>query len=290
MPAATMLLCDNSTDARFRAWGSWISAQLAASGWVKTDDAGPIDWAMVTRPTTANEVRGYEIWRMNDALEAEAPVLLKIEYGSGANNGNQPCIWITVGGASNGTGSLVGVTSTRTAVRSYGTNGTDLQQCIASGGPGRFQCAMFFAGVSQHQYNAWWLSIERTKNASGRDTTEGVLIASATDYGTSCQQQYYQNGAGPTPRETSLGVLLPTFGAGSTGASVAIYPVFWSKGVFLNPGLGIMVAFLANVSAGTTLTFTVYGSPRTYFVLGPTVYSIQRGSVANPITLLLRYE
>lgn len=51
-----------------------------------------------------------------------------------------------------------------------------------------------------------------------------------------------------------------------------------------------MVAFLANVSAGTALTFTVYGSPRTYYVLGATVYGFQRGTVANAVTLLLRYE
>ena len=289
MPAATMLYCDNSTDARFRAWGSWISAQLAASGWIRTADTGQIDWATVTRPTAANEVKGYEIWQMTDALASEAPVLLKIEYGSGSNLA-YPSLWITVGGTSSGTGSLVGVTSTRTVVRSISGNTTELQQCVASGGPGRFQCAMFFAGVSQHQYMAWWLSIERTKNASGRDTTEGVLIASAGDSGTNCYQQFFQNGAGPTTREASLGVLVPTFGTGSSGTSVSIYPVFWSKGVFLNPGLGIMVAFLANVSAGTTLTFTVYGSPRTYFVLGPTISAIQRGTVANPITLLLRYE
>lgn len=278
----------NGSDASFRAWGSWVSAQLAAFGWVHTADTDQIDWETATKPTGANEVRGYEMWRMNDALQATAPVFLKLEYGS-SGGWDQPGVFVTVGQGSNGAGALVGLSSARSHVRSVAAGGTR-QDCVASGGPGRFQIAMFVAGVNQSSFYAWWLSVERTKNASGADTPEGVLIASATAGGTNAQQQFLQSGGGAAPLEASLGVLVPTVGTGSSGQAIAIYPVFWSKGVFLNPGLGIMVGFIANLTPGMAVTFSVYGSPHSFYVIGPTVTAIQRGSVANPITLLLRYE
>lgn len=44
---------DNSSAAGFRAWWSWISAQLAAFGWVQSADTGQINWTTVGNPTTA---------------------------------------------------------------------------------------------------------------------------------------------------------------------------------------------------------------------------------------------
>ncbi|MCB1713466.1 MAG: hypothetical protein KDH96_13660, partial [Candidatus Riesia sp.] len=68
----------SSTDALFRDWGSKLSAAIQAVGLVKTGDTGQINWSTVTVGTG---IRGYEIFRFNDSLQATTPVFIKIEYG-----------------------------------------------------------------------------------------------------------------------------------------------------------------------------------------------------------------
>jgi hypothetical protein len=70
-------------DSDFRSWGSGLSAQLAAIGLVKTSDTGQIDWTTVLKPTSSGQIRGFEIWRFNDALQATKPVFIRLDYGSG---------------------------------------------------------------------------------------------------------------------------------------------------------------------------------------------------------------
>lgn len=95
----------HTDDATFRAWGLQLSNALQACGLVKTADTGQVNWASVTRPGTGI-AGGYEIYRFNDALQATAPVFLKLEYGTAASSATNPTLWITVGVGSNGAGTI----------------------------------------------------------------------------------------------------------------------------------------------------------------------------------------
>lgn len=97
-----------ANDADFRAWGKNISDGLTAFGWVQTADTGQINWTTVAKPVGGAAVAGYEVWRMNDALQATKPVYLKIEYGT-SNGPNTGGLFTTIGTqGTNGAGNLVG--------------------------------------------------------------------------------------------------------------------------------------------------------------------------------------
>ena len=278
---------DNTTDANFRLWGGEVSTQLAALGLVQTADVGQINWATVTRPLAANTVQGYEMWRFNDSFQATAPVFIKLEYGSGGN-ANRPAIWYQVGDGSDGAGNLTGATSTRQQMRTT-ANTAVLKNMY-------YSCDTNRLGICLFQDNAATsytilLNIERTKDFTGGDTSDGVTInSSATSGGTAWRQQYFQLGVGPTTQETRWGVLAPSVGTGSAGANVGIYPVLLTKGTYCNPTLGVLAAFRADVTGGTTVAFTMYGATHTYYATGNSSTNMQAGTVANIVQALFRFE
>ncbi len=96
-----------TTDAKFRTWGSTISASLAASGLVKTADTGQVDWTTVLKPTVSQTYTAYEVWRFNDDLQATAPIFIRLEYGVG-NPTTDPNTRVQVGTGTDGAGNLTG--------------------------------------------------------------------------------------------------------------------------------------------------------------------------------------
>lgn len=104
----------HTASADFQAWGSALSAAMQSCGLSQTTDTGQINWSTVAIPTVILTSGGYEIYKFTDALQATAPIFIKIEYGSGETL-ITPMIWITVGTGTNGAGALTGVTTTRTS-------------------------------------------------------------------------------------------------------------------------------------------------------------------------------
>jgi len=96
-------------NASLRAWGKQVSDTLLECGLVKCADTGQINWT--TAVYTLQTIAGYEIWRFDDALQATAPIYIKIEYGVGAVN----CLrmYVNVGQGTDGAGNLTGLTSRR---------------------------------------------------------------------------------------------------------------------------------------------------------------------------------
>lgn len=128
----------HTTDAEFRTWGSELSTKLqafsATPGLTKTADTGQINWATVTRPA-ANTDAGYEVYYLNDSLNATAPIYFKIYYGTNTNTTN-PRIRIEIGTGSNGSGTLSGLGSgTVYIANSASTNATSLSSyaCVNTG-------------------------------------------------------------------------------------------------------------------------------------------------------------
>ena len=105
---------DQTSDAAFR---TWIQEIITAFGTTltltQTADTGQINTATVTRPAVANTSAGFVIFRFNDTLQATSPIFIKLEFGTGTTATTSPNMWITVGTATNGAGTLTGTTTTR---------------------------------------------------------------------------------------------------------------------------------------------------------------------------------
>src|SRR3954454_8298219 len=126
---------DFTSDAVFRSWGSGVSAQLAAIGLVRTADTGQIDWTTVAKPASG-VFGGYEIWRFDDALQATAPVFIKVEYG--ISNTTTLMLGLTVGTGTNGAGTLTGQVSSKSNVAPQTTSAAGvLLPSFCSGNSGR---------------------------------------------------------------------------------------------------------------------------------------------------------
>lgn len=284
--ATTTLINTVTTDAAFRTWGSAYAAKFASMGLVQTSDTGQINWTTVLAAVGANASQGYEIWRFADALQATAPIFLKIEYGSGAAAANGS-LWFTVGSGTNGAGTLTGVTSVRQQVTCTATAGAITHYW--SGDTNRLAVSVTGASAA----TSLGLYIERTVDTAGVVTAEGILIIyhSSSGWG----QVAWNQATGPcSVVETSLGAMGPTTAPfGQYGTQVAIYPIFHNKGVFFPPGLNCMVYEAPLIAAGSFIAFTVYGAMHTYVTLAtPHFGSCARSgfSTAANASLMARYE
>lgn len=301
---------NNSTDANFRAWGANLNSQMAAAGLVQTSDGvgtgAQINWTTVTRPLTGSTMQGYEIWRFDDAFQATSPVYLKLEYGSGSQN-TSPAIWITVGTGVfvtqntaflNGPQGGTGFVSNR--IGGFGIN------VLTAGSTSNTSIQSFFSGSTNRWCSAMWvrnggvssneplvISVERTKNSNGNDTGEGLMcgVLGSTVWN---QWAYDFKTGWKTPIATTIGCLMPGTEntSGVNGANTAVYPLFHDDGVgFFNPGMNMMFAYNADITAGTANTFTVYGSSHTYMPLGNTAVFlsglVRPGGIAQ---MMIRYE
>lgn len=177
---------DNSTDAAFRAWGSGLSAALAAIGLIQTADTGQINWTTVTHPTVTNTAQGYEIWRLNDSLQSTAPFYFKIEYGS-SGIANDPSIWVTTGFGSNGSGTIT-TPSVRQQVGTQ-TNSTTPVTSYVAGDSGGFAVMMFGGTATNTQ--PFFLMAERSKNSVGADTGTYLAVLMAGQIGTNIMPYFY---------------------------------------------------------------------------------------------------
>ncbi len=270
-----------TSDAEFRAWGSAYVAGLLACGLVKTADTGQIDWATVAKPAAGNASQGYEIWRFNDALQATAPVIIKIEFGSGAG-ATTPAIYITIGKATDGAGTLTGLTTTRKQLAPT-TSSAGAGSCRFSGATNRILCLFCYNVVNCEI--AWGL--ERTHDAAGADTAEGVLLWTNVLPST-CSTRYFSMSGGEGQVETTFGALMPSAGSGSTGSAVAVYPIFFTKGIFCNPLRDLLIGFTANFTVGVQISFTHYGATRLFMPVSTLVPNT--GRVSSGTLFLIRDE
>jgi hypothetical protein len=143
-------------------------------GMVQTADTGQINWLTVTVPTVINERKGYEIWRFNDALQATAPVFLKISYGSANAAASYPGIWITIGTGSDGAGNLTGIVLAETQTGPVASNASSWPM-YASGSTNRF--ALLCWPPSSPSYSILFsLSLERLHDVNGVDTGAGLMM------------------------------------------------------------------------------------------------------------------
>lgn len=253
---------DSSTDANFRAWGSPISAALAAVGLVQTPDTGQINWATVLKPAAANTVAGYEMWRFADALQATSPFFFKIEYGSSAAGAVTPGIWVTTGTGSNGTGAITNP-SARQAIHSTG-NSVGLTTCFFSGGTNRFSMVLWASIVAAPF--PLILSIERSHDTTGADTGEYLSFVSNYQNNQACWA-HLSTGAVITEAGNLPSTFTSLLGTLAVG-SVALLPITPVIGYARPPLRGAICGRFNDWTNGETDAITLYpGVTDTYIVI-----------------------
>ena len=180
--SAALLIRTAAPTRVFQAWTQFIEDLLVTTGrWVVTADTGQTLPSALVAPTSANQKRGYRIYRMSDALQATSPVFMRFDFGS-AGAVALPGIWFTIGTGSDGSGNITGIVfngganvSPNTGCNSGGSGGASLvTNSYGSAASNRVSWGMFVNGGSAIWI--WVFALERTKDSTGSDTGLGLLL------------------------------------------------------------------------------------------------------------------
>lgn len=244
---------DNSSAAAFRIWTKSISDTIVAGGWLMTSDTGQINFTTVTAPGVVNTSAGYNIFKMNDSLQATAPCYLKLEYGCGAST-TYPAIWVSVGTGTDGAGNLTGFLGVRAQVY-YQGNSISYFTSRYSIDTNRLTVALW----AQQAYG-FFFCVERMHDSTGADTNLGILYATANTAGAGYSGAVYTTGPN-TSYMSGWNVVLPTTVTSMAfGSTVYLTPVrtiglgetspFLGMSVYYNPDLTAFNPILTKIWDG----------------------------------------
>jgi len=248
-----------TTDALYREWATWVSAELTARGWAKTADTGQINTATVTKPASTYAEAGYEI--RTSPASAHTTIYLKVWYRSG-QAATQPTISLQVGTGSDGTGTLTGVVNSDKPSLTVGfAAGVTSPYSMTLGVHGDDDSLWFHYVDPINPLQSGWTGLERTTNSSGVSVDEGVLTVCMYYSQTTKTQTLLWGGVAT---EESVASTLRITQAAIGGNTQLVLPVFSQDGAGVMRQFRDMVFSFA--SGGMKFDATVKGSSRTYRV------------------------
>ena len=266
----------HDSDAEFRIWGLEFNAKLAAIGLIQTADTGQINWTTVVRPGTAATDAGFEIWAFPDALQATAPIYLKIAYGN-VNGLNSPRVRIQVGTGTNGAGTLTGVTTALNLIHQQ--NGNSFTSNNSSQSYFCFKDGQLALGWKIPEATpaittgiAGFFCLSRTVDSNGQPTATGVHVFWGA--GTSSSQTASQSLRFASPSQAfteqsatincMYGFLAQVQLNTSVGSDTQVALGFtWMPR--MQPLISPCGVLSTELTAGTTFNATLVGTtPRTY--------------------------
>lgn len=285
------LLPSNTTDANFRAWCSFIRDLLVTvGGWVQTADTGQMNFTTVTTPSVANTKQGYIIVRMADALQATSPVFLRIDFGSGGNALTQG-IWLTIGTGSDGAGNITTKRfdggSVTTPTITPGTNTTGTVNAYGSAAPNR----VHFGLNIRSSPCILFLSIERSKDTTGADTGDGLLLYYNTSTLVNVQRYVVMGAAGQPVAENGLQYVLSSNNPSVFGSDVGVAVPIPVKGCAQPPGYGVAMVRSSDFAIEGSFQVVVYTTTVTYQHLnGVTVFTALVAANDAATRVAMRYD
>lgn len=288
------LVAGNDTLAHFQAWAQFIEDTLITTGsWVVTGDTGQTLPSALPLPSVANTKYGYRIYRMNDALQATAPVFLRVDFGSGAS-ASTVGTWWTAGTGSNGSGTITGIVLNALNL-SAGSQQTTASNSYGSADVNRFTLAMF-VNTTSVVYNHV-IGLERSKDSNGNDTSDGLIVVcndpSSGGAGI-LRTSTYCILAGGTQPATEVGVAFiltsqnPTQSFAANNIGVGLISCF--KAIAVQPGMNFAIVNSSDVTAEGTFTMTIYGSSRTYQQVRSTVLKTNAAAADTNARTCIRYD
>lgn len=170
----------NADTALFRAWGSAVSTALGTI-LTRVTQTGEINWATVNAPTSGSTFQGFEVYRLNDSLQATAPLFFKFEYGSGGSS-STTAIRLTIGKSVDGSGVIGGVLQSAINVSSGVSPPTAASNCYISNGDG--SGFVFSLQPDNPSFVGGFCCVERSRNSSGQATSSAIMLSFQT-YGMS---------------------------------------------------------------------------------------------------------
>ena len=249
------LLCSNTNVANFNAWGSSVSAAIAAMGWTKTADTGQVSWGSVVVGSV------YEVWHPNDALQTgPSSFYMRVQYGTSGTNVN---ISFSLGTATNGAGTLTG--QVVGPFFSYGGNAdTAVYECDFCGDSGRL--GMFlWRNCTINPYAPTLVMVERLKNADGSDASSGVtLVVSSANNTNGFMQQTILFGLGNGPQTYGNTISPGSVSSGAFNGSVPVSPLFPGIGKYASPHTSLLVMGKADCVEGLQVNVELYSTTHTY--------------------------
>ena len=247
------------------AMATHLSTLLTNGGWVQTGDTGQTASASIPAQGGTNSSGGYQIWRMNDALQGTYPVFIKFEWGSGYTSA-YPAMWITIGTGSNGSGTITGIVLARLQINSYGTSGSSAT-IYMYGSAGTSRICLFQGPLGGGFGLA--LSIERSKDTSNADTSDGVIVQGLSAGLPLCGYAAF-SGINRTPQAAADVVITGSLTDESDGSgNITVFPVFpMAQYGSKNPGLNFRFYATANLPLNNAIPISIRGSNHTYLTLG----------------------
>ena len=263
----------------FQTWVQGLHAQFAAVGLVQTGDTGQINPATTTIPSIGTAA-GYEIWRFNDALQSTAPVFIKVEYGgNGAQGATGIGMFVTVGTATNGAGTLTGTVGVRRNLFYSGGSSTTPGMMLASYCCSDGSGLALVTNLSTANTNfAMAVIIDRARDGSGTAQGDGVYTWLGTSQASqSACQVLPATGTAPggyVPSGANTGLHVSPNALVSNGVAPSILgpnapllPVVFPCGkVFVAKMVHLMLASL--VASGVAISVSAMGGTHTVMPLG----------------------
>lgn len=283
--------CDNTAAMRlaFQA----VDTQIVGFGWVVTTDTGQLNLATVNY-SIGQTVYGYKVYKLADTLQATVPFFMRIDYGLTTYGTTPPQYTFTVGTATDGAGNITTQASQALVLAPIAGTAV-LQNCYFSGDTSRFHMCLF-DGPTQNE--ALFFSIERSKDATGADNGDGMMI-----YGRCNGANTYNDPIG------TFSQLVPAAATGLVYNALTSIPAAFNQaqntmangstlGVALpipfnlrpfNYGLGCLIYQGTDFGLYTVTGITVYSVSHSYIALNQSCSSPTLPS--NKLThLMMRYE
>jgi hypothetical protein len=263
----TMAHATNATDAQFRTWCQFFDNLLVTTGgWTHMADTGQANLTTIVRPASAGQFNGYKVYTMADALNATHPVVMRLDFGWGGTTAT-PALMVQIGTGSDGAGTITGSIAGPFTI----TNGTN-SSATNNYGSADTNRVQFLMGISNTNVAGIMFTLERTKDATGADTGDGLLLAWSNPTGPAAilvKTQAPLLVAGSQP-SAELGVTLALSNQASSafGSDVGVGVPLYFRGTVLRPGLGAVVVNSGDFAAQASFPLTLYGVAHTYQLSG----------------------
>lgn len=295
MAKTTSLIRVSNVDlAAVKAWITAADAMLVASGLTRTADTGQLDiGAIPAASQTMGISYGYTVYAFSDSLQGSAPIIIRIDWGTGYyNNPSHPGVKITVGSRTNGGGTHVGARSSTHVIFSYHNLATEAV-CRAYHGDGFV--AFHVPGPVGNTSNACgiFFAVERFRDAAGNARADGFVVVSSsyTSEGAPLYSAVNTTLGLVYPSRLSWPGLLPewnTWNIGGTTGVAWVYPITDRQD---NPITSVVVGLIGDFPTASSLsTLTVYGAQRQYVTLQNISPKMDQKSGSAVTTILMRWD
>ncbi len=265
----TMAFDNITSDAQFRTWVAILIAQIdAIPGWTRASDTGQINTSTAVRSN--NVLTNYAVWRTDDGL---SNIYVRLDFTNPGGGASYAGLGVEVGFSTNGAGTITGTQTTgRIGMLTNVSNETAVRNSIISGAAGRLSFAI---GLNATNLTSCHLfSIERSRDAAGVTTADGVLVFGGGGNGSFTPNGFanwlYLPTSGGVPTMESRGTAILTNSSSTVfGTTVALSPIIPLAGSAQNPGVNLLAYHNTDFTRDSQVTVSIYGVNRNYYIIGP---------------------